>query len=102
MWWSKLVIATAPAVVIGDAVLVIGSVKLNFAFALTLAWIVGVAGMTYLISALVAVLMSYRFASTTLGITINGKTFPPVDSASYRAWCAPHSLVPEGAMRSNA
>jgi hypothetical protein len=87
MWWSKMVVASAPKVVLADVVLVLLAVKLNFSFALSLAWIMGTAGVGFLLTSLVAALMSHRSASKLLRIKVNSKTFPPVDDSSYWTWC---------------
>lgn len=94
MWWSKMVIAVTPLVVVGGFIFIFGSVKLDFRFALALAWIVGSIGILFVSTALPAILLSYRSASKALRIKVSGKSFPPVDESDYRRWCREYGLAP--------
>jgi hypothetical protein len=94
MWWSKMVIAVAPIVVSVAFIIVFVSVKLNFRFALALAWILGTTTILFVLTAGASILMSYRSAGKLLGMKVNAKSFPPVDDSSYRRWCHEHGLAP--------
>jgi hypothetical protein len=102
MWWSKMVVAVAPRLVLVEFIIVLASVKLDFGFALAIAWILGTVTVLFLSTGVIAVLVSYRSASKLLGIRVNSKTFPPVDVSAYRAWCDRNGLVPFGALKSQA
>jgi hypothetical protein len=99
MWWSKMVVAQAPKVVGIDFVAVFVAVRLHLSDALALAWILGVAGMLFLVSGGVTLLASRWAGTKTLGVSLY-RNMAPMDHEQYVAWCRRNGLVPFAAHRS--
>jgi hypothetical protein len=94
MWWSKMVVASAPRVVLADVVVIFAVVMLKLHFALALAWVVGAVGVAFLASGVFALLLSCRIATKALGVRVTPKSFPPVDNDMYRNWCKRNGISP--------
>jgi hypothetical protein len=96
MWWSRMVVATVPKVVLFNFIVVAGSVRLHYDFAYVLAWVIGVSSVAFAVSGGVSHLLSRWEAGRAIGIKVGSRTFPPVDENAYLAWCREHGVKPFG------
>lgn len=94
VWWSKLVVATGPVVVVLVLLIVGVSATAHLGNAGDIAWVVGIVAVTFGCSGTAALYLGRRLASKALGVRINGKNNPPTDRASYIAWCQKNHLTP--------
>jgi hypothetical protein len=95
VWWTKLLLAQAIYVAGIDFVVVFLAIRLfHSQYAGALAWILGIAGMSYISTGFFGIWMFRHLASRSLGVRVTGRNTPPGANDLYLIWCSKNGVKP--------